>query len=74
MLETEHGTQGFYIDVTPVHRSVRVIIDERCSLLANNPTKFKNKNNPTKFYKKNSLDLKADWTREINRLQRSSFF
>merc|ERR1712032_796798 len=29
VLETEHGTQGFYIDVTPVHRSVRVIIDER---------------------------------------------
>jgi len=29
VLETEHGTQGFYIDISPVHRSVRVIIDER---------------------------------------------
>ena len=38
VLETEHGTQGFYIDVTPVHRSVRVIIDERC-FLVNNQTK-----------------------------------
>merc|ERR1712112_363733 len=29
VLETEHGTQGFYIDITPVHRSIRVIIEER---------------------------------------------
>jgi hypothetical protein len=29
ILETEHGTQGFYLDITPVHRSIRVIIDQR---------------------------------------------
>lgn len=40
VLETEHGTQGFYIDVTPVHRSVRVIIDER--YLENSPKELLN--------------------------------
>ena len=29
VLDTEHGTQGFYIDITPLARTVRVIIDER---------------------------------------------
>ena len=29
ILETEHGTQGFYVEITPALRTVRVIIDHR---------------------------------------------